>query len=232
MISDDHLKPLPEDIDGLIAGLKQHISLGEKNIKDFQKRYYNGIQENAVIYCLEHGVDIGKGCLTTSIAKLPDSLTTLSRALVEAFIWSRYVTLSKENAQEFSDGTIQEMARIARKNIKSGYARIVKTSTHEDASENFLNLPQMKSIPQRLRIEDAARASGLERLYTQIYGFISLYAHGKGFGINKESDVTRRLYTSLSTALGTLECINLIASDWIVYRKQTPMEMLNMLIGL
>src|SRR5687768_14702655 len=104
-----NFKPVPTDYQELISALKKRIEQSEKYIADFERRHHNGTREKAVIYCLCHAVDLAKGCLATALAELPDSLTTLSRAALETLFWTRYVTMSEENAQEFADSTVNEI---------------------------------------------------------------------------------------------------------------------------
>ncbi len=232
MPSADQFKPLPLDYQELIAALNQLVAEGERYAADFEHRHYNGVREKAVVYCLHHALDLAKGCLATAADGLPDSLTTLSRAILETLFWTRYVTLSKESAQEFTNSPIQEMKRTVRKNPTAGYARVVDTNTKQDKSDEILNSEMMKGIPPRISIEGAAKAGGLERVYTNIYGLISMIAHGRAFGLRTKSESKDELYASISAALGALECIEVIASDWITHRKQTPKETLTRLLGV
>jgi len=120
MPTDNQFKPLPAKYDDLISAFKEHINQGERDSIDFAKRHFNGIREKATVYCLEHGLDLAKGCLGSATNKLPDSTITLSRAILETLFWIRYVTLSNENAQEFTNAPIQEMKRSTRKNLAAG----------------------------------------------------------------------------------------------------------------
>ncbi len=232
MLSADQFKSLPSDYQQLIAAFKQHIAQVERHAADFEKRHYNKVREEAVVYCLRHALDLAKGSLVVAEKELPDSLTTLSRAILETLFWVRYVTLSEANAREFTDSYIHELKRTARKNLAAGYAHVVDTNTKQDRSREILNSEMMKAIPARISIEGAAKAGGLERVYTNIYGFISMIAHGRAFGLQTKSTVKDELFASVSAALGALECIEVIAYDWITHRKRTPQETLTRLLGV
>ena len=225
-------KPLPEDLAQVVAALKSHIDLAEKNSKDYAARHFNGIQEEALVYCLEHATDIARACLLVCESKLPRALVILNRALLESLIWCRYVTISRESAQAFSDAAGDELKRTARRNLAAKFARIVDARTGEDKTAEILDSPMLSNIPRRLSLEDAARAGGLIRLYSAIYGFISIYAHGKAFGLSEDSDLDHELYMSLCSVLGALECINMIASDWIIDRTQTNQEILERILSI
>jgi hypothetical protein len=226
------MNDLPTNLPRVISALKHHIAWGERLAKDFQKRHYNGKREKALVYCHFRGVDLARGSLACVEANLPESLTLLCRALLETLFWARYVTLSKDNAQAFEDASIAELKRTARKNLAAGYARILDTSTRDDRTTEFLGSPTMKGIPKRLRIEDAAKAGGLERLYSSVYGFISMYAHGIAFGLLPDTEIPSQTYASASASLGALECTNLLTYEWIVSRKITDASTLTRLLGL
>ena len=136
------------------------------------------------------------------------------------------MTLSDENAQMFTDVTVNEVKKIARNLLKGGYGRMEAPSTGADVSNNFLDSPFMKDLPERIIVRSIAEAAGLEPLYLHFYGYVSLYPHGATIGIH-DADLDKELYVTLGSSLGFLECINVIASDWIVYRKQTPEKLLN-----
>jgi len=232
MPSNKQFRPLPPDYESLISSFNEHITQGERDAKDFEKRHFNGIREKAIVYCLQHGVDLAKGCLATAVQELPDSTTTLSRAIFETLFWARYVAISTENAQEFTNAPFHEMKRTARKNLKAGYARVSHIETREDKTEEILKSDFMKDIPQRISIENAAKAGGLERVYTNIYGFISMTAHGRAINLRTKEEVKTELYSSVSAALGAFQCIELIAFDWISHRKQTEKETLVRILGV
>jgi hypothetical protein len=225
-------KPLPKDLVQVIAALRYHVDLAEKNSKDYAARHFNGIQEETLVYCLVNATDIARACLLLCESKLPGALVILSRALLETLIWARYVTISMECAQAFSDAAGEELRRTARRNLAAKFARVVDRKTGEDRTAEVLDSPLLSKIPRRLSLEDAARAGGLIRLYSAIYGFISIYAHGKAFGFSENPDLDNELYLSMCSALGALECTNVIASDWIVDRKQTDQDILWRLLGL
>lgn len=231
-MSEVNFKPLPADCQVLISAITKHIEQSENYIADFERRHYNGTREKAVVYCLHHAVDLAKGCLATALAELPDSLTTLSRALLETLFWARYITMSEENAQEFADSTINEMKRASRKNLNTGYAKIYDIKTNDDKTQEVLNSPLMKDIPHRVSIETAAKLGGLERVYTNVYGFISMIAHGRAFDLRTKPDNKEEIYASISAALGALQGVEIITVDWITHRKQTPREILKQILGV
>lgn len=227
-----NFKPLPGDFQELVSAFMKHVEQSERYIADFERCQYNGTREKAVIYCLRHAVDLAKGCLAIAKAELPDSLTTLRRAVLETFFWARYVTMSEENAQEFADSTMNELKRITRKNLTAGYAKIYGIKIKDDQTKEFLNSSVMKTIPKRISLEKAAELGGLKHVYTIVYGFDSMIAHGRAFDLRTESDIKSELCSSISEALGAFQGVEIITADWIIHRKQTPRETLVRMFGV
>ena len=227
-----NFNPLPPDYQELISAFKKRIEQSEKYIAEFERRHYNRTREKAVIYCLRHAVDLAKGCLASALAELPDSLATLSRASLETLFWARYVTMSKENAEEFANSTINEMKRLSRNNIKAGYLKVYDSTTNDNKTKEILDLMSKENIPDRVAIKKAAELGGLERVYTNIYGFISMVAHGRAFELRTKPDIEGEIYASISAALGALQGVEIITADWIMHRKQTPKETLAQILGV
>lgn len=223
---------MPKDYKELLAAFKSRLSQSEKYLIDFELRHYNGAREEAVVYCLRHGIDLAKGCLATALKELPESATTLSRACLETMFWTRYVTMSEENAQEFVTSTVNEMKRISRKNIVAGYAKVYHLETDEDRTKEILESPLLAEIPKRISIETASKAGGLERVYTMVYGPLSMIAHGRAFNLKLHQDRNRELFAAASAAVGALQCTEMISADWIIHRKQTPREILVKMLGV
>lgn len=62
----------------------------------------------------------------------------------------------------------------------------------------------MKVISKRVSIEIAAKSGGLERVYTNAYGSISMIAHGRAFDLRTKSDNENEIYPAVSAALGAM----------------------------
>ncbi len=232
MSIDRRLRPRLSDVQELKSEFSQHIGRAEQDVEDFQQRRLEGVQENAVTYCLRHAIDLSKGCLLSVDANLPDSSATLGRAILETLFWARYVTLSKENAQEFADSMVNELKRLARKNLKAGLASITDAATDQDRSEEILNSSLLKDVPRGSSIESVAKAGGLGHIYTMIYGFESMIAHGKALGLENTLHSEDRFFSVLSAAFGYFQCVELITLDWMEHRKVTSQELLQRVLGL
>ena len=224
-------KPLPKNLIETITALEDLILQSENDLKEFKNVALLENRDKAIIYCLVHAVDLSKGSLCTVKAELTNSLTTLSRAILETLFWARYVAISNDHAQRFIDSTLNELKRVSRKNINAGYLHVFNTITNEDKSEEFLEILR-ENTSQRTSIETAAKEGGLERVYTTIYGIISMTAHGRAFGLSTKSDEKEELYASICASLGALQSIDVIASDWIKLRVQTPIDILIRILGV
>lgn len=220
------------DFQAVLKQVKQHTAQTKKLGQELHGRSEPTDRDKAILYCIEHAVDLALGCAAVAAQELPDSTTTLSRALLETLIWTRYVTLSENNAQEFLGSYLEELKRTARKNLSVGYAHIYERRTKADKTAEFLRSERMKNIRPRISIESAAKAGGLEKAYTAIYGFISMVAHGRACGLRHQSEAKEDLFASLSAALGAIECIEVMATSWLLARQQTPKETLTILLGL
>lgn len=165
--------------------------------------------------------DIAEGCLLVAESHLVASLGTLTRGLLESLFWTYWIAQSNENAQTYQNLGVNELKRIMRKNLATGYGKVVDKETQENKSQEILESPEIKSVPKRSGIEDIPSGAGLERLYTQIYGSMSMEAHGSTFGIWSEEDLDEKVFALLASANVFMECINLMVKNWMVDRKPT-----------
>lgn len=211
-----------EDLQIEVDGLRREITNARKNASDFAKRHLNGTRENVLVFCLQRAADIAKGCDLMGEARLLAPLYTLTRGLLESLIWVCWIAKSNENAQAFVDAPVNELKRIAKKNLATGFARVKDKDkvTGKDKTEELLESDWSKGIPGRLRIEDLAKSAELERIYTQLYGPLSMQAHGSVFEFELSSP-EEELLGVMALANVLMECINTVVQNWIVNRKQT-----------
>ena len=220
------LKDLQVEIDGLRYG----IASARENSKDFAKRHFNETRENALVFCLKRAADTAEGCDLVGEAELLGPLYTLTRSLLESLIWVCWIAKSDDNAQVFAEAARNELRRIARKNLSTGAARATAWVTGEDKTNELLDSDWFEGTPARLRIEELAKACGLQIIYTQFYGPLSMYAHGSVFGLESPS-ADAELLAVMAMANVLLECINLVVERWIVKRRHTsPREVYDILV--
>lgn len=214
------MSDISEDLQVEIDGLRYEITNARKNAGGFARRHFNSTRQNALVFCLQRAADTAKGCDLLGEAKLLAPLYALTRSLLESLIWVCWIVKSEENAQVFVEAATSELKRIARKDLATSFARVTDKVTGEDKTEELLESDWSKGIPRRLRIEELAKASGLERIYTQLYGPLSMQAHGSVFGFELGS-AEEELLGVMALANVLMECINLVVKNWIVKRKQT-----------
>jgi hypothetical protein len=205
-----------------LEGLEYEIRVGKSRVPDYSKRHFNTQRENALIYCLRRALELSEACIICAKGNLLLPLYVLTRGLLESLVWVCWITKSNENAQAFIETTKNELKRIARKNFETGHARAIDKTTKEDKTQELLHSDWVKDIRPRLKIEDAAKKVGLERLYTQMYGPLSIFAHGIMLKTNANAKKDSMGILALANVL--MECINLVTMNWITERKQTPVK--------
>ena len=212
-----------EDLQVEVDGLRDEITIARRNSRDFAERHFNTTRESALGFCLASAADIGQGCDLMAEAKLLAPLYTLTRCLLESLFWVNWIVMSDENAKVFVDASINEMKRLARENLRIGFATVTDRVTGEDKTGELLESDWRNGISSRPGIYERAKASGLERAYKQMYGFLSIQAHGPAFGFEVGS-AEEELLAVMALANVLLRCINLVVEAWIVKRKQTSPE--------
>ncbi|MGO9016188.1 MAG: DUF5677 domain-containing protein [Dissulfurispiraceae bacterium] len=216
----------------VIENLRKEAQIARQNANDFSKRHFNGEAEHALICCLRRAADITDGFVLAAETSLIESANILERSLFETLVVTRWLMQSDENVQMFNNAGINEMKRLARKNLLSGYAKILNKKNQEDKTSDFIQSSVMKEIPKRLRIEEMAKNANFERIYTMYYGFQSLLVHGTSSGIKSVKEADELLYMAASAAGGFIYAINVTIQNWIFHRKQTPMSDINRILGV
>ena len=205
-----------------LDGLGLEIQAAKKNLPDYSSRHFNTEREKALIYCLRRAVELSEGSILCAKENLLAPIYVLTRGLLESLIWACWITKSNDNAQAYIDATKNELKRLARKDLETGHGRVVDTATNVDKTQELLNSDWVKDIRPRLRIEGVAKDVGLDKLYTQMYGFMSMFAHG--IMVETDASVKDDMVGILAVANVLMECVNLVVNNWIVARKQTPIE--------
>lgn len=213
---------LDQEIQKSIELLIVKICTARQDIREFEKGNYNGMRERALIFCLGWAADLAEGCVLVAEKRLSPPLQILSRGMLETLFRTNWVVQSEKNAKAFNDAMLDELKRIMKKNLEAGYAKIRHKTTGEDKTETILSRIGKESIPKRLSIQEIAKGSHLEKLYTKVFGFESMYAHGTVMGLSSKVNSEIEIFASVSGANAYLKCIDLIARNWIVERKVTP----------
>ena len=215
------MSSIKEDLQIEFDGLRYEIRVANKNIADFSKRHFNSTRENALVFCLQRAVELAQGCDRTAEARLLAPVYVLTGGLFESLVWVCWITFSNENAKAFIKATDNELKRVARKSLTNGHAKVRDKVTREDKTQELLKSAWAKDIERRIKIEEAAKVVGLEKLYIRVYSFLSMHAHGTTFGLTLRGNVDEKLTSVLALANVLMACINLVVKNWIVARKQT-----------
>lgn len=216
------MSDIDSDLKNEFEGLEYEIQLSKKRLSDYSKRHFNTQRESALIYCLDRAIELSEGCVLCTKSNLLVPLHLLTRGLIESLISVCWITKSNENAQHFINEAKNELKRIARNNLRTGHAKAFDKSTREDKTQELLHSEWAKDIQPRLNMEKKAKDVGLERLYTQMYGPLSIYAHG--VMMETSSNIKKDTVSALALASALLVCINLVVKNWIIDRKQTPVK--------
>jgi hypothetical protein len=216
------MSDLVSDLQIELEGLKYEIQVAKSRLPDYSNRHFNTPKENALIYCLRRAVELSEGCFICAKANLLAPLYVQTRSLIESLVWACWITKSDENALTFIKATKNELKRIARKNLNTGHGRVFDMITNEDKTQELLNSDWVKDIQTRSSIEGVAKDVGLGNLYTQVYGFMSIPAHG--FMLETDADLKDDMVGILAVANVLIESINLVVKNWITNRKQTPVQ--------
>ena len=168
----------------------------------------------ALRYCIERTVDMTAGCLRVVELNLPVSSTTLARGLLESLFTIYWLVQSEENAANFTQASKNELKRLARAAINTGYAKVSDKTTGEDISQQFLKSEDMRDIPKRPEIAEMARISGLEKVYRTVYGYASMIVHGNFFGMATTEEMDDQILAALDVAISIVKAINTITITW------------------
>ncbi len=214
----------------VIWSLACQVVLAQSNATDFSKRHFNGIREKALLFFLNRAIDLSDGCARLAVQGLSTSLTTLSRSLLETLFWERWVIISDDNAKRFGEDAKNEALGLVKIYLERGHGVVVDKRTGKNANKAILKSPKMKNIPKLPSLEDVAKETGLTRIYNVGYRILSMPVHGKTLGLFETMSTEEEVLASVSVASSSLECINLVAKNWIVSRQITQADDINRIL--
>jgi hypothetical protein len=167
-------------------------------------------RNKVLYYFMERAVQTGEACFRILDLQLP--LSTLARLQCEDFLVMYWVSLSENNATEYSKTVVSEMAKVIRKNLKNKRAGIKNRSTGEDATAEFL--PELTShIGPKKTLEEISRESGLGKVFDIVYRYNSLEAHANTFGLSEMKSEMDGVLASISAINAFLRAILLVADN-------------------
>ncbi len=174
------------------------------------------------------------GCVLLAKTNLSVPLGTVARSLFEAVISTCWASLSDENAKYAADSEMPEMLRIMRLNLTKGRAEIVHDETGAIETNAVLNHPFMKEARRPKQLATMADEAGLRSVYDQLYGMLSMQAHGSAVKMIAKTQMegNRPVYEYMSLVRGCVKCVHLIAVNRIRGKKQTPKSELESILGV
>lgn len=159
-------------------------------------------------------------------------LGILGRCLVEQLITVLWAVRSIENAQSHQSSAKAELAKALKSNLKAGKAKIKNRHTGADATAEFLETDQMKSIPKRKSVEALAREADVSDLYTVFYRFMSLDTHGHHGALKNDADATSLCEMHLQGIGAISRAIGQACVWWLLHRSWPDNESIRNVLGL
>jgi hypothetical protein len=161
-------------------------------------------------------------------ANLGTPLFVLTRVLCEDLFLCLWVSLSENNAAEYSSAVTSEGSKMIGVFLKNGRGQIMDRSTHEVKTDEFM--PHLdKFRADRIHIDQLAMKLKLGKVYDLVYRPFSMEVHGKVFGLPSTSE-QEALYAALSAIVSLVKSIGLIADNRVLRNQTTkPDEILHVL---
>ena len=159
-------------------------------------------------------------------------LGILGRCLLEQLITILWAVRSVENARSLQSSIKAELAKVLRMNLKAGKAKIKNGHTGADATAEFLETDQMKSIPKRRSVEELAREAEVPDLYTVFYRFMSLETHGHHDAPKDSSDSISLCEMHLQGIGAISRAIGQACVWWLLHRSWPDNESIRDVLGL
>jgi len=159
-------------------------------------------------------------------------LGILGRCLLEQLITILWAVRSIENAQSHQSSAKAELAKALKINLKAGKAKIKNRHTGADATAEFLETDQMKSIPRQKSVEELAREAEVSDLYTVFYRFMSLDTHGHHDAPKGSSDSISLCEIHLQGIGAISRAIGQACVWWLLHRNWPDNESIRNVLGL
>jgi hypothetical protein len=186
------------------------------------------------LYWLMSASESASGCVLLGKAHLGVPLGVVARSLFEAVISTYWASLSDENAKYAKESEMADMLRIMKLNLEKGRAQIVHKETGKIETDALLKHPLMKEARSSKRLADMATEAGMRNVYDQLYGLLSMRAHGSAVQMIAALQLEGKppVYEDVSLVRGCLKCIHVIAVNRIREKKQTPRSDLESILGV
>lgn len=211
---------------------KLQRQIGELKARIALPAYTNASGERCQIlgYFLSRALQMSEASDLVGRANLGTPLVVLMRVLCEDLFLCLWVSLSEQNAAEYSSAVTSEMARIIRIMLKSGRGQIRNRLTHEVKTDEFMpHLDQFKA--DRVHIDQLAEKLGLGKVYDLVYRLPSMEVHGKVFGRPSWNE-EKGILAALSAIVSLVKTIGLIADNRVLRNRTTTADEIIHLLAL
>lgn len=181
---------------------------------------------------LGRAAELVRGAAALGANQNATCLGILGRCLLEQLITILWAVRSIENAQSHQNSAKAELAKALKINLKAGKAKIKNRLTGADATAEFLETDQMKSIPKRKSVEELAREAEVSDLYTVFYRFMSLDTHGHHDAPKDSSDSISLCEMHLQGIGAISRAIGQACVWWFLHRSWPDNESIRNVLGL
>jgi hypothetical protein len=181
---------------------------------------------------LRRAAELVRGAAALGAIQNAACLGILGRCLLEQLITALWAIRSLENAQTHQNTAKTELAKALKINLKAGTAKIKNRYTGEDATTEFLEAEQMKSIPRRKNVEELAKDADVSDLYTVFYRFMSLETHGHTGELTDDSDANALSEMNLQGIGAISRAIGQACVWWLLHRSWPDNESIRDVLGL
>jgi hypothetical protein len=219
---------MPSTIEKPLGHLQRHIEELKASLALPAYESAAGKQSQILGHFLSRALQMSEASNLICRAKLGTPLFVLTRVLCEDLFLCQWVSLSENNAAEYSSAVISGGAKMIGVLLRKDRGQIVDRSTREVKTDEFMpHLDNFKA--DRVHIEQLAGRLVLSKVYDLVYRPFSMEVHGKVFGLPSTSE-QEPLYAALSAIVSLVKSIGLIADNRVLRNQTTkPDEILHVL---
>lgn len=168
----------------------------------------------------EHAI----GCAMLAEARLAAPGAVVTRAVLEAFFGTYWVSVDEANGRRLMQATRREMLRLMRLNLQGGNGAIRHRETRKDHTQEILRSPAMAEAERLPRFDHMARDVGLQKVYDALYGIMSMFAHGAGTELLTEERRDSLIHAQLHAASAVVRCDHLIVVNRFRHARTTTQD--------
>jgi hypothetical protein len=170
--------------------------------------------------------------------------------MYETLLRVAWVVQSDENAEEFRHIGFNLMLKYVKGIVEKGHGKItpaeVDPENTEDArqalevSDSIISHIKNAKVPAAPHWNRMATETGLEMLHGQLYGYLSIGAHGSTFGFEQDETTEDGMegsmpfgntFSLVTFADGLVAATCAVSRDWALYRKVAGAKEIMQILG-